>query len=342
MALTLVLGCGHRNPPQGTQHTGGGSVAQSTTTQVQAAIDKAILLLTVEDKANNILVQFWKETQGPSPTSTFAGNPSHLFPSMQRNRVYSVTEYSHAFQSPALDAFRKNTILRLESGSCRSPQPGMHPDASVSAHNLSAEICFNIVSLRRIPPSTLLREVLSLAIHEAVHMGGGDEGEARLWQNSFSTYFGNRFGDVTSDNVTVPTLKSIGEARLLVRRALALAGRNIRDQKIFGEVGKMHRELSNLPYLRDSLAIDLKVSPARPEVIGIYQNSVLALVSKIEMKFDFRNGQVRVGPGFRIPFSLMPEDKIVPTLEEFLGDLDTIQENFLAILGSPSAGLPPQ
>lgn len=49
----------------------------------------------------------------------------------------------------------------------------------------------------RLPPSSLLREILSLVLHEAIHMGGGLEPEAIAWQELFSKYFGARFNQKT-------------------------------------------------------------------------------------------------------------------------------------------------
>ncbi|MGE4133287.1 MAG: hypothetical protein AB7F86_16710, partial [Bdellovibrionales bacterium] len=301
-----------------------------------AALDKAIALVSIEDRSKNIMVQFWLEQSKVAESPEFIKTPVHIFPGAKSDHGYQAADYPMVFRSPPLDSLKHNRLVRLESGDCMSPSDGRHTDASVSSKNLAAEICFSIGNLRRIPPTGLLREVLSLAIHEAVHVGGGDETEAQFWQDSFSKYFGNRFGDLTSDNVTTPTVKSIGEARLLLRHAKEIAAQNPNDPKVFGEVGKLNKVLSGLPFFADALAIELKANPPHPDLIQVYQNSVLALLSKIYYKFDFRNGQVRAG-GLRIPFNLMPPEKVVPTLDEFLLDLETIEENFLAVLGTPSA-----
>lgn len=311
-------------------------VKYSTAEQVNAALDKAIALVSVEDRTKNIVVQFWLEQSKVGESPAFIKAPKHLFPEAKADRTYQTADFPLVFKSPALDSLKHNRLVRIESGNCKSPTPGRHTDASVSAHSLSAEICFSIGNLRRIPPTVLLREILALAIHEAVHMGGGNEAEAQYWQDSFSKYFGNRFGDLSSDNVTAPTVKSMGETRLLLRRAKEIASVNPNDQKVFGEVGKANKILSSLPFLGDALGIELKTSAPRPDLIQIYQNSVLSLLSKIYYKFDFRNGQVRAGE-FRIPFNLMPPDRVVPTLDEFMVDLESIEENFLAVLGTPSA-----
>src|SRR6185312_9633793 len=98
-------------------------------------------------------------------------------------------------------ALKENKLTRLSSGDCLNTATERHKEASVSAFDLNAVICFSIGDLTRIPPSGLLREVLSLALHEATHMGGADENEAIAWQEEFSAYFGSRFGDLSGRSV---------------------------------------------------------------------------------------------------------------------------------------------
>src|SRR5262249_12027 len=159
---------------------------------------------------------------------------------------------------PFLRAMKQNRVNRLASGDCPQSIPGKHADASVSAFNVSATVCFSIGNLTRISPPVLLREILSLMLHEASHMGGADETEAIAWQEAFSSYFGKRFGEVPSESVSTDTFKGLSQMRSHLARAQRLASNDPKNTRISGLLGTIAEELESLPYYNDSLAITLK------------------------------------------------------------------------------------
>jgi len=316
----------------GTQHTGGGVTLSSKVEDVEAALDLAIRLATDTDEQKNIFVQFWK-TKGQGGDFTSKASATHLFPDIQSG----VIEQAGKFSSPSLQAFKHNTITRLVSGDCPQAIPGKHADASVSDLSSSATICFSVGNLSRLSPSVLLREILSLVLHEASHMGGAQEPEAIAWQEAFSAYFGERFGEVDIDTVSPNTFKGLSEIRVILARAEAMAESDPKNPHIFAIVGKMAEKIASLPNFDDPLALELKTHPAHPELIDNYSNAVKALIAKIEDLFESQHTIDLKNP-FRVhvPFEMMPPEMIVPTLNGIEKDLDQIAGNFLAFTEAQS------
>lgn len=308
----------------GGQHTGGGNVISSKPEDINTSLDLAIKLATEPNEQKNIFVQFVKTVATDEKNKL---DFKRIFP----NYVVGQKNVSGLFESKVLHALRQNTITRLAEGDCPQSVAGKHADASVSNLSINAEICFSIGNLTRVLPAVLLRELLSLALHEAVHLAGGEEEEAVQWQEAFSTYFGNRFGDIPSDAAAMQTLKDLSEIRLLLGRAQSIAAVEPTDRVLFATVGKISERLANLPYFDDPLAIELKMRPAHPELISIYSNAILALIEKIRIRFEMSPDRTG-GIGIRIDIDFMPPDLVAPALNVFAEDIDRISANFLAVL----------
>jgi hypothetical protein len=275
----IAFGCtrhsGEENVRMGGQDPGGGSAFSSSVDEVNAALDHAIKIASEEDLRDNLVMQFWNDK---GRTSSFAEikHPLHLFPKM-----VDVINFS----SPQLIAMSKNKLIRLPKGDCPHPASEQDADASVTSHSLDATICFSIGNLRRIAPPLLLREILSLVIHEATHMGGADEAEAQLWQREFYAYFGDRLGDLSSDDITVPTLKMISEAKGLMEKAHARFAVDPNDKRIFGIIGEVGDKMKDLPRHEDTFALKLKLNPSHPELIENYQAAIYVMTAQIDMQF---------------------------------------------------------
>jgi hypothetical protein len=330
IAVTILsIQCARQSSHEsGGQDTGGGVTASSKPQDVNSAIDLAIQLATESDQQRNIFVQFWKSESAKLKSVT----PSRIFSNFE-----SATGQKSKFESAVLQAFKQNKVTRLAAGDCPQSIAGKHADASVSALNLSATICFSIGNLTRLTPSVLLKEVLSLLLHEAAHMGGAEENEAVAWQEAFSAYFAKRFGDVPSDSITTDTFKSFSEIRVRLARAQRLAADDPKNSRIIGLLGNIVEKLSSLPYYNDPLAITLKARPAHPELITTYSEAVSALAIKLQAKVQF------YGDNSFSTMSIKPEtdepiaqSDIIPLLDEVSRDLDKITENFLAIFDAKS------
>lgn len=309
---------------EGGQHTGGGNVISSKPEDINSTLDLAIKLAAETNEQKNIFVQFVKTLSAEkSNTLEF----KRIFP----NYVPGHKSASGIYESKVLRALSQNKIIRLENGDCPQSVKGKHADASVSELSLSAEVCFSIGNLTRVLPSVLLRELLSLALHEAIHMAGGEEEEAVQWQEAFSAYFGNRFGDIPSDAAAMQTLKSLSEIRLLLSRAQAIAANDPKDPVLFATVGKMSERLANLPYFDDPLALELKMKPAHPDLISNYSNAILVLIEKIRIRFEMNLDWMSVN-GTQVEINLIQAEQVMPALDVFAGDIDRISANFLAVL----------
>jgi hypothetical protein len=258
-------------------------------------------------------------------------HPVHLFPLMGS---------AMDFGSPPIEALKVNKIVRIPKGDCPHPKAETNADASVSDFNLSATICFSIGNLQRIPPSALLREILSLVVHEVSHLGGADEPEAKIWQSEFLAYFGKRFEDLSPEKVLVDTLRVITEARLLIERAKLRASANVNDQRIFGIFSAITTRLGDLPDFRDSLALELKLNPAHPELIDAYKASVIQMTGQ---RVKFIEGFITVNlhekDGLFIAPDVKPVDRVDvgSKIAEFEKGIEHIYDSFVAFLGAPLA-----
>lgn len=349
-ALALTSACAKKQAVQseGTQSTGGGSATYSTAAEVDRAIDLAIRMAQEPNHRLNIFAQFFMDV-GRVSSSDFIRSPEHLFPSLgtpDPKADLSQKTFGPNFKSPFLEALSKNKLTRRPLGDCFTTVTGEHKDASVSELSLNAEICISVGNLTRIPPSSLLREILSLSLHEAVHMAGAKEDEAKIWQTQFSEYFGRRFGDVSTDSVTAETFKAIGAAKVLVKRAVDAAEINGKDPKIFGWIGRAAQIMYTLPDILDPIALNLKMKTSKPDIYGNYANSVFLFLNEANIRFElppliplnFPKPSTAYTSTFSLPFlgAATPEQvkATVGLLSKFL---DQINENFLAFSGAEDA-----
>lgn len=321
----------------GTQDGGGGSAFSSSAENVNAALDRAIQLASEPDARKNIFVQFWVERGRKSPHPGLQ-KPIHLFPfvpELGANDIPDLEREPDKYQSPYLLALAQNKLTRLSSGDCLKSTQGIHKDASVTALHINADICFSIGNLTRISPSTLLREILSLAVHEAAHLGGAEEPEALEWQKDFYKYFGERFGEISGNKTYEMTLRGIEEARVLISRAEELAVLKPDNPNIFEIVGKFIGKLSSLPDFQDPLALELKLRPDRPTLIPTYSTSVSALIQKARLFFDEATIlKTHLPIGIEMDFS--SKGSIMPNLIQLSRDLNQVNENFLAFMDASS------
>jgi len=338
LALSLAAGCaddkGTVSPTSATQaadggqDTGGGFVLYSERKAVLEALKTSIELLSEIDPEKNIAIQFFKDQGFKSEVEEIAQG-THLFKDLR------------GFESPALSALGKNKINYLEKGNCLESES--HIDASVSEiGNLQSDLCVSLENLRRIPPSSLLREVLSLMLHEATHLGGAQEEDAKSWQKEFSEYFGKRFGEISRESVVAPTFQAIMRSQNLIRDSLEMAERWPKDPRIFTKIGKVVEELESLPGLNDELAFKIKVKPKNLRDFRIYSNSAKKLINKLYMKFEIHKIDFKLLERIRVPLSLMPPDKVFETLQEIENDLHSLSVEFLNVIDeptSPSEGL---
>lgn len=311
----------------GGQAGGGGFVKESTDRQVSDALDLALKYATNPNPNKNLIVQYWME-RGKDGSIAVIRNQQRLFPNVKNNGTpISDSELS----SPALERLGKNKLTRLRSGDCPLGPGEESTDAYVSSFDLNAEICFSIGKLMRLPPSDLLRHILGLVLHEATHMGGADEVEARLWQEDFEKYFGFTYGDISKGSVEIETRERIVEARESLQAAIDAASANTSDPRIYEFVGRFSEQLSKLPDLWNALALEIKLKPAHPELIDNYTNAAIALIERTHTKFETR-GQVLHVNGLPVPIFLMSPKLVQNALLEMRSSLATVERNFKAFM----------
>ena len=340
LCLTLcVSACSRTNKSSnlgtlsGTQDIGGGSVKYSTPVQVNEALDKAIDLVTNQDPEENIVVQFWLK-KGKHSWSDFIKSPAHLFPKLASLQLSEVNLKDHLdlFESPALQAFKHNVIIRKESGNCLTPMDGRHTDASVSGLHINADICFSIENLTRIPPSSLLKEILSLVVHEAAHLGGANEEEASIWQDRFSEYFSDRFGDLTSGAVYSDTFKKLASVEDYLERANRIPKTEGNLIKVYGLVGKMIQALESLPFLEDELALEMHFPKAKKFDIQKYTGRVRYVIGVMKIQFEIQKDEIHVNSiRWKIPLSFMRAEDIPQKLKKYQNYIDHIDSFFFEI-----------
>lgn len=329
LLLAVLVGCSPHakdsNGLMGTQSTGGGNPSVSTPDQVNAAIDKALTLGAETNPQKNIYVQFWK-AKGQNSKSNFVTHPAHVFPQ------FNSSDESIRFNAPFYLALKQNKIVRLQEGDCRHPPEELTASASVSEHTFNATICFSVGDLTRIPPSSLLQEVTALLLHEITHMGGAEEPEARIWQNEFLRYFGERFGNILTDTDKDQTALMLSKAYALLNRAQSFAKKDLADRHILPDIMAAIETIASLPDANDELALSLKINPPHPELISNYVSAVQETVGTLRPKIETNDPKPALASD-RIKIDLMVQAQdldIRSTLDELRDDLDRINEAFVA------------
>lgn len=331
-----ITNCSKENhSSEGSQGTGGGFVAYSTPEEVNTALDKALDLATEPRPEKNIYAQFWKYF-GRNLKPDFINTPKHIFPRISGPADGSVDldRNGDIYNSPSLKALKINKLTRLPSGDCLKSSVFHHNDASVSSFSINADICISIGNLTRIPPKSLLREILGLLLHEASHLGGAEEAEARAWQGAFINYFAERFGEIEYDSVGSDTRRILGKAKDLVADVKTIAVKNPNDPRIFSRMGELADQLADLPYYSDTLALELKTNALKPNLINNFSYSVFVVLQKIKIRFVIKSDFIRV-KGIGIPLDFMPADKVVPYLNDIATDLIQLEQNFSAFVSGP-------
>ncbi|MGE4130414.1 MAG: hypothetical protein AB7F86_02185 [Bdellovibrionales bacterium] len=278
-------------PPKnndGTQHGGGGGASQSTPELVNQAIDKAISMALEPDWGKNIFVQFIQDGTYPAENSgdddriEVILSPKFIFPKKGDGQA----QMEGAYESPMLKAFGKNKITRLPIGDCPRPPDEETADASVSGLTLNADICFSVGNLTKLPPSILLREVLALVFHEAAHMGGAKEPDAKKYQRVFTQYFAARFGDITVDDFNYKAEIAIGFANIRIKRALELAKQKPDSPAVFAAMGAILGAINSVPYMDDALQIEFKARPKHPELVENFWHRINLVSQQISASFE--------------------------------------------------------
>lgn len=320
-----------KSSEDGGQVGGGGFVKVSSEDEVKSALTQALKLASDPDVTRNVIVEYWK-SRGKDGTNPQIKIPTHIFPNAQ----YSILIDDARFDSPALNAIGQKKPQFLKSGNCRLGPGETSTDASVSSYTLDGEVCFSIGNLRRIPPNDLLRHLLALVLHEAAHLGGADEAEARAWQDDFEKYFGFRFGDISKGAVEIKTRDAIQQAKDLLQKALVLAEENPNDPQIYNFVGRFSERLSRLPDIDDQVALVIKLKPQHPELVGNYVNSILAVLEKVQIKFETPTQIIHAG-GLSVPISFMSPELVKPAIVDLVKNLRAIEGNFKAFMDDSMA-----
>ncbi|MGZ6478961.1 MAG: hypothetical protein ACXWQE_06655 [Bdellovibrionales bacterium] len=290
LVLCLALGCARTSSPdkkEGGQDGGGGQGKSSTPEEVRLAIEQAYQLFNSETYFANIFTRFWfAETAGAwEPGGKL--DPRALFPFLVERQNTFNTEAN--FSSPGLKILGSIRPTLITSGDCEQ-RTRPHADASVTRYDETAQVCFSVGNLTRLPPSSLLGEILGLMLHEAIHLGGEkSETVAEEWQHSFLEYFRWRFGALASEQIGPNTLKEIDWAGKYLAAAVEMNRRNPAHTNVFVLVGAFARFIINLPHLLDPVALNLALQPKNPLLATNYANAVLALYEETEINFFSSN-----------------------------------------------------
>ena len=311
---------------EGGQHGGGGNVKDSTPEQVNRAIDMAIRMVNEPNIPRNVIANFFWDTKDP----LIKAKAARIYP--KYDKAIDRSDFESTYVSPAFKAFLSNRIDRIPKGDCPHPPDETTADASVSEHTLNAKICFSVGNLTEIPASTILREVLGLVVHEACHMSGCKEDEARSWQDAFTAYFAGRFGDIEIDDFTHPARGNINIASQFLQIAKSHAESNPKSRYVYASMGSVIAQLVSSPYSNDPIAIQLKARPKFPEFIDSYWISVNTLIQKVQASFQPPN------PAFIFPLlqngyptGLVQEDELLDKLKEIQADLACLSETLDAL-----------
>lgn len=304
ISVTIFVSCsrGGSGPAEhGGQDGGGGHVARSTPAQVHKALNFALQLAVDTDAWNSVFAEFAEPVAIKIISfPQYKGlHLQHVFPEPAFERDGILTHKKAHYSSPYTEALGRNRIVIKETGDCGSAKDN-HADASVSAFNLNADICFSIENLTRVPEDLLLREILALILHEVSHLGGADEVEAQLWQETYRDYFMQRFGVVRPGESLRLTLGKFEEATQLIEKAVEWDEKHPSDSRVYGLLGKLEQTLREFPDVRDNLRLQLALSPAKPWLIENYTMSISTLAENISQNFAVDafslNDKVRKAP----------------------------------------------
>lgn len=293
---------GPRQSSEGGQHGGGGDHEKSTVEQVNKALDQALALASATDYRNNIFAKYFiaRNVSYIDEISAHGRVPKFIiFPEL-RPELVGQEKFREIFffditKSPLAIFGDKTRIQRLESGRCKAPDKS-HPTASVSELSMNAQICFSITELRTIPHSALLRQILGLIIHEAVHMMGQKEFEAKSHQADFLKYFEtveaetkNLDVETRAFNVSLIARYYLQQMEKTITPAQTAKDSPPKDGKPApGENSKIEYSLllqklkklfsDGLKISLDPVRMQLATNPARPELYDNFARALLDVV----------------------------------------------------------------
>lgn len=228
LALCQCNSASSSNPPQatGTSDGGGGVIADSEKQQIIAAIEgarsglqkkfgsRAPELDQVSIKLQNLQSNPKNQTQTGDQLineETYLALSQILNPrrfSLQNEKLQEVyNPYVDRFVVAEIsDPTIKKTIASLpsslldylpnietyyeESKACPAPDKN-NADASVTAYDLSAKVCFSLFNLTKIPVESLEVHLAGLWMHELAHMNGMNEATAIMVQDAVVANYEN-------------------------------------------------------------------------------------------------------------------------------------------------------
>jgi hypothetical protein len=354
---------GGRNQQDGGQDGGGGTVNMSTDAEVKAAIRLALKLATEPDYRSNIFYGFWlwklktldfgirasdkekdrlekqraqslansvkivlgtdmkcivpRDASKPDKDCDFNGENVQL--------MGNVDEFTEHLGGHFRRLIKKSKVVVRDDGDCGSNSSG-HSDASVTALKPGADLCFSVPRLRRVPPSALRREILSLLYHEASHLSGFGEADAREQQSSFLSYLSSRFGDFSGMAIINRTNAIIGNASRLLRHAESLVEKYPGDSRITGWMGRFADSLAGLPSFQDTVALRLifnAETEAQRRAVNAYSISVLSLLreARKELLLDANFGCIVCG-------SPISPEKVGAAFKSISNSYDAVIQNW--------------
>lgn len=254
---------------------GGGRTLTSSPQLVRETIALAQQMASEPTWQKNVFKLWLKSVRGGE--EQIAMNLTLLFPKYSEENFWKHEVYS---ESPVLSAIAKKKIKLIDEGDCPKPDHEPIADASVSQHNLNGELCFSVGNLTKHSPADLTRQVLALLLHEAVHLGTGDEKQAQLYQNHFDVFFRSQF-------------PSAGESYLLqvaqpLRAALAFDA--LRSKKMTGPesafmyagFGEVSGALKHIEGILDPLKLQVRLAIKNPHTITKFVEGLRELLKTMD------------------------------------------------------------
>lgn len=228
-----------------------------------------------------------------------------------------------------LRMIRMSKIDRRESGPCES-NGNDHVDASVSAFRPGADLCLSLSSLQRVPPSSLQKEILALLFHEAAHLSGFGEEDARRLQAAFGEYYDYRFGAASRHSLLSRTGAAVKDCDRLIESAQALAQRSPQDSRVQGYMGRLSELLIGLPSWNDTLVLNIAMGVElsepddnRKRAVNAYSNSVFSLIRDVRKGFGLASCKNKSCA----PLVLGDRD-VLDRLEKIAQGLNVVRQNW--------------
>lgn len=356
LTVALAAGCSKKPADDGGQDGGGGFVNYSTPDEVQHAIDKALELSREPEFTRNIYYYFAShyylnqvnvyprrfpkdkldffnkilKTLGSEPEECLGPEASQrVTPPLRRsgnivNTGVNATfckgsEKFRTFLPGLMQADRLHITIK-ESGDCGWSLDD-HADASVS--KAGTEVCFSIERLRRVPPTSLLREVLALLYHEIFHVVGMGEDDARHAQIEFGRYFDSEFGTGMHDRIfnnTEDILNSTLNSRLNLEDSVGdtnkLYNRPATDPIVGMAAADIYRALKSLPMWDNPLAIQI----AFDAPIGM----AIAYTAAVSFSLRVAKDPLASPQGFFFAPDTVNSDDLTAKLTAFNGSLGNV------------------